>query len=97
MLEDILFFIVAFISEVIGAIAGFGSSTIFLPLALFFVDFQTALILVAISHLFGNLGRINFFKLLLLKQLHLSIITVSLSIIGRKGLSVFCYNQFLPI
>jgi uncharacterized membrane protein YfcA len=42
MLEDILFFIVAFISEVIGAIAGFGSSTIFLPLALFFVDFQTA-------------------------------------------------------
>ena len=62
MLEDILFFIVAFLSEVIGAVAGFGSSTIFLPLALFFVDFQTALILVAISHLFGNLGRINFFK-----------------------------------
>ena len=62
MLEDILFFIVAFLSEVIGAIAGFGSSTIFLPLALFFVDFETALILVAISHLFGNLGRINFFK-----------------------------------
>jgi uncharacterized protein len=62
MLEDILFFIVAFISEVIGAVAGFGSSTIFLPLALFFVDFETALILVAISHLFGNLGRINFFR-----------------------------------
>jgi uncharacterized membrane protein YfcA len=62
MLEDILFFVVAFISEVIGAIAGFGSSTIFLPLALFFVDFETALILVAISHIFGNLGRINFFR-----------------------------------
>lgn len=62
MLEEILFFIVAFISEVIGAVAGFGSSTIFLPLALFFVDFETALILVAISHLFGNLGRINFFR-----------------------------------
>src|SRR5919108_3009532 len=60
--EDILFFIVAFVSEIIGAIAGFGSSTIFLPLALFFVDFETALILVAISHLFGNLGRINFFR-----------------------------------
>lgn len=28
----------------------------------FFVDFKTALILVAISHLFGNLGRINFFR-----------------------------------
>jgi uncharacterized protein len=62
MLEDTLFFVIAFVSEVIGAIAGFGSSTIFLPLALFFVDFETALILVAISHLFGNLGRINFFR-----------------------------------
>jgi uncharacterized membrane protein YfcA len=62
LIEDILFFIIAFISEIIGAVAGFGSSTIFLPLALFFVDFKTALILVAISHLFGNLGRINFFR-----------------------------------
>jgi uncharacterized membrane protein YfcA len=26
------------------------------------VDFETALILVAISHIFGNLGRINFFR-----------------------------------
>jgi uncharacterized membrane protein YfcA len=50
----LLFFLIAFISEVIGAIAGFGSSTIFLPLALFFVDFKTALILVAISHLIVN-------------------------------------------
>ena len=62
ILENILFFVVAFVSEAIGAIAGFGSSTIFLPLALFFVDFETALILVAISHTFGNLGRINFFR-----------------------------------
>jgi uncharacterized membrane protein YfcA len=62
MLYEILFFISAFISEIIGTIAGFGSSTIFLPLALFFVDFKTALVLVAIFHLFGNLGRINFFR-----------------------------------
>jgi hypothetical protein len=60
--SSLLFFLVAFISEIIGAIAGFGSSTIFLPLALFFVDFKTALILVAISHLIGNIGRINFFR-----------------------------------
>ncbi len=58
----LFFFIIAFISEIIGAIAGFGSSTVFLPLALFFVDFKTALVLVAISHLFGNLGRIKFFS-----------------------------------
>ncbi len=59
----ILFFISALIAEIIGTMAGFGSSTIFLPLALLFVvDFKTAIILVAIFHLFGNLSRIIFFR-----------------------------------
>jgi uncharacterized membrane protein YfcA len=71
MLNDILFFIVAFVSEIIGTVAGFGSSTVLLPLALFFVDFKTALVLVAIFHLFGNLGRINFFRRGLEKRLFL--------------------------
>lgn len=62
MEEEILFFISALIAEIIGTMAGFGSSTIFLPLALFFVDFKTAIILVAIFHLFGNLARITFFR-----------------------------------
>ncbi len=59
---DLLFFISAFLAEVIGTIAGFGSSTLFLPLALLFVDFKTALILVAFFHIFGNVGRITFFR-----------------------------------
>ncbi|MDO8583064.1 MAG: sulfite exporter TauE/SafE family protein [bacterium] len=59
---EILFFASAFISETVGTIAGFGSSTIFLPLALLFFDFKEALILVALFHIFGNLGRIGFFK-----------------------------------
>src|SRR5919109_2439293 len=59
---DFLFFVIAFVSEIIGAVAGFGSSTIFLPLALILIDFKTALILVAIPILFGNLGRIGFFR-----------------------------------
>lgn len=61
-LVDILFFVIGFISELIGTMAGFGSSTIFLPLASYFVDFKTALVLVAIFHLFGNIGRIAFFR-----------------------------------
>src|SRR3990167_7088419 len=40
---NILFFLAAFASEIIGTMAGFGSSTIFL-------------------HIFGNIGRISFFK-----------------------------------
>ncbi len=59
---EILFFLSAFVSEIIGTIAGFGSSTVFLPLALLFFDFKTALVLVALLHIFGNFGRISFFK-----------------------------------
>ena len=59
---DIMLLIIGFFSEVIGTMAGFGSSTIYLPLASYFVDFRTALVLVAIFHLFGNVGRITFFR-----------------------------------
>lgn len=59
---DVLFFIAALFSEIVGTLAGFGSSTIFLPIALFFFDFRTALILVAIFHMSGNIGRIAFFR-----------------------------------
>lgn len=48
---------------------GFGSSTIFLPIALFFVDFKTALILVAFLHIFGNIGRVIFFRYRIDKKL----------------------------
>ena len=59
---EILFFISALFAEIIGTMAGFGSSTIFLPIALFFFDFKTALILAAIFHMSGNIGRIAFFR-----------------------------------
>lgn len=59
---DIIFFVIGFFSEVVGTMAGFGSSTIYLPLASYFVDFKTALVLVAIFHLFGNISRITFFR-----------------------------------
>src|SRR3989338_6265845 len=59
---DPLFFLIAFVSEVIGTVAGFGSSTIALPLSMLFLDFKTALVLVAFLHIFGNIGRISFFR-----------------------------------
>lgn len=83
-MAELLFFILAFIAEIIGTIAGFGSSTIFLPLALFFVDFKTALILVAFFHIFGNLGRITFFRHGLDKKLILifGVPSVILTVVG---------------
>ena len=61
-LEYIILIILGFFSEILGTMAGFGSSTIFLPLASYLVDFKTALVLVAIFHLFGNVSRITFFR-----------------------------------
>lgn len=61
-LNDVLFFVLGFLSEIIGTMAGFGSSTIFLPVSSYFVDFKTALALVAIFHLFGNISRLVFFR-----------------------------------
>ncbi|MGC9516421.1 MAG: sulfite exporter TauE/SafE family protein [Methanomicrobiales archaeon] len=83
-MSQIIFFLVAYIAEVIGTSAGFGSSTIFLPLALFFVDFPTALILVAIFHIFGNLGRITFFRKGIHKKLILifGVPSIVLTVIG---------------
>jgi len=58
----ILFFIIAFLAVIIGTVAGFGTSTVLLPLALFFVDFKTALVLVAIVHISGSVGGVAFFR-----------------------------------
>lgn len=58
----LLFFIIAFITIIIGTVAGFGTSTVFLPIALFFMDFKTALVLVAVSHIAGNAGAVVFFR-----------------------------------
>ena len=79
-----LFFLFAFLAEVLGTAIGFGSSTIFLPIALFFVDFKTALLLVAFLHVFGNIGRLAFFRKGLDKKILLlfGVPSVLLTILG---------------
>lgn len=61
---EIQFLIIAFFAEIIGTVAGFGSSTLALPLSLRLehFDFQTALTLVAFLHIFGNAAKLYFFR-----------------------------------
>jgi uncharacterized membrane protein YfcA len=56
---NLYLFISAFIAEIAGTVSGFGSSSIFLPFANQFFDYKTALILVAIYHIFGNTTRLS--------------------------------------
>ncbi|RJQ19759.1 sulfite exporter TauE/SafE family protein [Candidatus Woesearchaeota archaeon] len=79
-----LFLLLALLAEIIGTIAGFGSSTILLPIALLFFDFPLALSLVAIFHIFGNLGRLTLFRHGLNRTifLHFGIPSIALAALG---------------
>lgn len=61
MIENILFLAASFLTASIATIAGFGSSTLLLPVAIFFMDIKTAVFLVACFHLFNNTFKIKMF------------------------------------
>jgi len=56
-----LFFLIALFSEIVGTVAGFGSSVFFVPLAGLFFDFHTVLALTSILHVFSNAAKLVFF------------------------------------
>jgi len=57
-----LFLFLAFLSEIIGTVSGFGSSILFVPIASLFFDFKSVLGITAVFHVFSNLSKIFFFK-----------------------------------
>ena len=60
--HDLSFTALAFISEILGTISGFGSSTFFIPIALFFESAHLVLAVTAILHCFSNLSKITLFR-----------------------------------
>jgi uncharacterized membrane protein YfcA len=57
----LLFFLIALLSEIVGTVAGFGSSVFFVPLAGFFFDFHQVLALTSILHVSSNAAKLLFF------------------------------------
>lgn len=57
----VLFYILAFISEIVGTVGGFGSSVFLIPLGGFFFDFQTVLAVTAVMHVFSNISKLVMF------------------------------------
>lgn len=62
MLQLILFFLLAFVAEVLGTVGGFGSSLFFVPIAAYFFDFHTVLGITALFHVVSNLTKMAFFR-----------------------------------
>lgn len=61
-MEHILFFSIAFVAEILGTVAGFGSATILTPFAGLVVDIKVAIVLVAFFHFVGNVFRVYQFR-----------------------------------
>lgn len=57
-----LFLLIAFLSEVVGTVAGFGSSVFFVPLAGFLFGFHEVLALTSILHVFSNTAKLILFR-----------------------------------
>jgi uncharacterized protein len=58
----ILFYVLAFLAEVLGTLSGFGSSILFVPLASYFFDFKSVLGITALFHVFSNISKILLFR-----------------------------------
>lgn len=57
-----LFIILSILAEILGTVGGFGSSVYFVPIANFFLDFQSVLGITALFHLSSNMSKIALFK-----------------------------------
>lgn len=58
----LLFFAAGLVAEVLGTLGGFGSSVLFVPMASFFMDYQTVLGITAFFHIFSNVAKITLFR-----------------------------------
>jgi hypothetical protein len=61
-LPELLFVLLALASEVLGTVAGFGSSVFFVPLAQLLFGLQVVLVLTALLHVVGNTAKVVLFR-----------------------------------
>lgn len=57
-----VFIILSLLAEIFGTVGGFGSSVFFVPIANFFLDFQSVLGITALYHVSSNITKIAFFR-----------------------------------
>lgn len=57
-----VFILLALVAEILGTMGGFGSSVFFIPIAGYFLDFQSVLGITAVFHVASNLSKIAMFR-----------------------------------
>ena len=95
---SIWFLVLALLAEIIGTVGGFGSSVFFVPIASFYLDFESVLGLTAVFHVASNLSKIVLFKKGLDKKLllHIGLPSVVFVIIGGF-MAAYVNSYFLKI
>lgn len=58
----VIFPLLTFIASTVGTVTGFGTSTIMVPVLLFFLPLPETLLLAGVVHWFGDIWKIIFFK-----------------------------------
>ena len=91
MIEHGLFLLAAYVAAVIATVAGFGSSTVLIPVALFFMNLKTAVFLVACFHLFNNLFKVRFLftKIDFRLFLRFGIPSIIFAFLGARCITIF--------
>ncbi|MBY0385687.1 sulfite exporter TauE/SafE family protein [bacterium] len=84
--HDLLFAFIGFLSEILGTISGFGSSTFFVPVAQMLESFHLVLVLTALLHSIGNLSRLYYFKNSFDKKLFIKMALPSIALSGLGAL-----------
>src|SRR5687767_11128606 len=94
----IYFILLSILAEILGTVGGFGSSMFFVPIASFFLDFQSVLGITAIFHLTSNVTKIAMFRKGFNKKLILTIgIPAVTFVIGGAFLTKYINKQVLEI
>lgn len=97
-----IFIILSIIAEILGTVGGFGSSVFFVPMASYFMDFQSVLGITALFHLSSNITKLGFFRKGFDKTLMLylgipAILFVSLGAVISKYVNPKLLTLFLGI
>ncbi len=91
---SITFILLSLLAEIIGTVAGFGSSVFFVPIANFYFDFHSVLGLTAIFHLFSNISKIMLFRKGLNKRLLIYIGVPSILFVVLGGVLSNSFKSF---
>ena len=99
MSETFIFLVFAYLAAIFATLAGFGSSTVLMPVSLMFMEFKTAIFFVSAFHLFNNLFKVQlFFKKLDYKLIGLfGVPSVLLTFLGANLIDVIPVDQIKRI